>query len=336
MNVDRVADDAWQLSPSASLIRVGDAWPLGDPARGSHRILNALPAWLGQALAVLTSAGTVTLGQASDDLARAGVPEAHVDFCLRSLADAGVLVEYSTDIPERDAGNLRDRQWAVISPPADYRDPGTKDADVQLMYSYAEEDEPPVSSTQAPETWARTPLPRLENNTDNRFLERLGRLLYLTYGVHSEMDFGPLPRSRRTPPSFGASHPFDICVTTSQVSGTWATHYYQPSEHSLVTLPASQYSPGAGDFHESCGSGDITLSIHLAIERVHWRYRTSTVYPTVLLDLGHLTETLRLVAESMRIGLTVTAGRTEPALPKSDQVMGPRLRQYRACLETRG
>lgn len=35
----------------------------------------------------------------------------------------------------------------MISPPADYRDSGTRDADMKLMYSYAAEAEPPASST---------------------------------------------------------------------------------------------------------------------------------------------------------------------------------------------
>ncbi|MYT56042.1 hypothetical protein GTW29_29160 [Streptomyces sp. SID7834] len=150
------------------------------------------------------------------------------------------------------------------------------------------------------------------------------------------MNFGPLPRSRRTPPSFGASHPFDIAVITSRISGERTAYYYQPVEHSLVILPASAYDVAVSAPPETSGCRDIELSIHLAIERVHWRYRTSTVYPIILLDLGHLTETLRQVADSMDIRLTATAGRTEPALSKSDQVLGPRLRQYRACLKTRG
>lgn len=150
------------------------------------------------------------------------------------------------------------------------------------------------------------------------------------------MDFGPLPRSRRTTPSFGASHPFDISVSTSRLSGKRTTYYYQASEHSLVALPTLVCDPDTGDAPEPSAGGDFDLSIHLAIERAHWRYRTSQVYPTVLLDLGHLTETLHQVCESMGVGLTVTAGRMEPALSKDDQALGPRLRKYRVQLRTRG
>ncbi len=335
MSEIRAAGDEWQLSPTVSLIRVGEMWLMDDPARGSHRILNTLPRWLGHSLAALASSGTMKQEQVIHALEDAGVPEGQGEACFKSFVEAGVLVGPSPSTPERDAGNLRDRQWAVISPPVNYRDPATKDADIQLMYSYAEETNPPASATQVPETWARVQLPLPERETEEDFLGRLGRLLHLTYGVQSEMNFGPLPRSRRTPPSFGASHPFDISVTTKLKSDGRTAYYYHPSEHSLVALPASQCDHGESA-HATPGGSGVYLSIHLAIERVHWRYRTSTVYPTVLLDLGHLTETLGQVAESMGIVLTATAGRVEPTLPKRDQTLGPALRTYHASLETRG
>ncbi|MFQ6144608.1 hypothetical protein ACLMNJ_16255 [Streptomyces seoulensis] len=333
MSETQMDPGAWAVSPTLSLLRLGEAWLMEDPARGSHRILNTLPGWLGRALATLISAETVTTEEAHSALKAAGVPEGHVGSCLRSFTEAGVLVHAGTSRPHRDAGSMRDRQWAVISPPVDYRDPTAKDADVQLMYSYAEQAAVPPCATQVPEAWARIPLPEPEETvgTGGSLLDTLGRLLYLTNGVQSEIEFGPLPRSRRTPPSFGASHPFDISVRAPSGTGERTNYYYQPVEHALVVLPPPEQVCGTGSARLAVGGElEVDLSIHLAIERVHWRYRTSTVYPTVLLDLGHVTETLRLVAQSLGVSLVQTSGRTEPTLPKSDHVLGPILRQYRA------
>src|SRR6478609_5347981 len=91
----------WQLPPSVSLIRVGDEWLMDDPARGSHRKLDALPGWLGQALVTLVSAGPLTSEQLGDVFTAAGVPAEHIDSCLRSFVEAGVLVGPAVRSPGR-------------------------------------------------------------------------------------------------------------------------------------------------------------------------------------------------------------------------------------------
>ncbi|MEV6987454.1 hypothetical protein AB0M95_40210 [Sphaerisporangium sp. NPDC051017] len=328
-------DRSWKLSPTISLIRVGDEWLIEDPAQGSYRQFNTLQKWLSEALTRLVSGGTMTDEQVCEVLKKAGIPVRYVEYCLQSFLDSGVLVDATADPPPRDFGSLRDLQWATVSRSLDYRDPEAKATDIQLMYRYAQDDFPPASSTQAPETWTWIDLPDPDPDHGGGLLNKLGYMLYLVYGVHAEIHFGPLPRTRRTPPSFGASHPFDISVTTSAFSGERTAYYYQPAEHSLVALPATESDLSTDDpvLEQTLELANIDLAIHLAIERVHWRYRTSTAYPTVLLDLGHLTETLDMVADCMNVRLTVLAGRAEPPLAKEGHLLGPQLRRYRAQMK---
>jgi hypothetical protein len=304
------------LPATAALVRLADRWLLDDVGRGRVRLLDALPGWLGRVLAQLTVAGPITAGQARAVVLAAGVPESEVERCVTSLSAAGLLSEHPAAVPPADSAVLRDYQFANISQAVDYADPAAIDEDIRLMYRYAEADRPPAVLVELPAGAFRVPLPHPVLDPAGHPLDRLGRCLFLTHGVLSDTAIGPLPRTRRVPPSHGAAHPFDLLLTTARDVDA-GSYYYDPGEHCLVLLADDTTEHG----------DDVILDIRLAVERVQWRYRTSAVYPTIFLDLGHLLETLELVSAEVGLCAERLPEGGGPPLPPGP--FGPALARYR-------
>ncbi|MEU4800462.1 nitroreductase family protein [Streptomyces sp. NPDC023327] len=293
----------WAVSPTVSLVRLDGTWLWEDPARGAHRRLRTVPSWLGPLLAQLLAGPPLpwqSLASAAEDC---GVPADRTEGCLNSLVAAGLLVPGDTAGPDRDNSALRDRQWALVSPPADYTRPDTVDEDITLMWRQAAQEVPPPAYHHFGEG-PRVTLPHPVLDAPGNPLDALGHLLYLTHGVIEDAAIGPLPRTRRAPPSHGAAHPFDLTVTTRGVLEEVRTYGYDPSEHALVPVADEVPDTGTPATEPGLLSEADVLTIHLVAERVQWRYRSSTAYPTIFLDLGHLVETLYTAAA--RLGWQVT------------------------------
>jgi hypothetical protein len=312
-----------RVSPTASLIRIGTSWLLEDPLRGGNRQLNDFPGWLGHVLVRLMARGAMPIERVRAEISAGGVPEKQVERCLASLRSTGLLVPELAVVPPRDSGALRDHQLAnIFSESLDYSQPDIMKYDRQLMESYAKDGAPPAPFLEMPADWPRRRLPHPVLDSDQHPLHAIGRVLYMINGILSDVTYGPLARTKRTPPSHGASHPFDIAVATTLLTGACArTYYYDPDDHSLAEAPAS--SPG--DATVDSGSGATRLSIHLTVQRVQWRYRSSLAYPTIFLDLGHVVETLHLVAGDL--GLTVEDRSIAGASPLAPSLpwLGPTL-----------
>ncbi|MEV6701827.1 hypothetical protein AB0M68_32530 [Streptomyces sp. NPDC051453] len=312
-------DAAWKLSPTLSLVTVQGQWIIEDPRRGSHRLLNTRPPWLLALLTMLAQRDEASWSELTASAVGQGVPPDRADACIRSLAKAHLIVPAGTHAPSRDASALRDHQWALASERMDYTDESAIADDIALMYRYAESSPPPAPCWE-PETESDSimlPHPMLDHG--DRPLVDLGRLLYFTNAILGDTSIGPLPRSRRVPPSHGASHPFDLSLHTARPSAGGSTaHYgYDPSAHALVRLKAETATP-----MPVAPQSDV-LSVHAALERVQWRYRTSTAYPTLFLDLGHLVETLFQVAETLGWDVLEIPHADEPVLDSRLPGLGP-------------
>lgn len=312
-------DAAWKLSPTLSLVTVQGQWIIEDPRRGSHRLLNTLPSWLLSLLAALAQRGDASWSELTASAVSQGVPHDRADACIRSLAKAHLIVPADSHAPSRDASALRDHQWALASERMDYTDESAIADDIALMYHYAESSPPPAPCWEPEAGSGGVTLPHPMLDHGDRPLADLGRLLFFTNAILNDTCIGPLPRSRRVPPSHGASHPFDLTLLTARPSadGTTAHYGYDAAAHALVRLKAESAAP------TPVAPRTDVLSVHAALERVQWRYRTSTAYPTLFLDLGHLVETLFQVAETLKLDVLEIPHDDEPVLDSRLPGLGP-------------
>ncbi|WP_159106611.1 hypothetical protein [Streptomyces rishiriensis] len=262
----------------------------------------------------LVELGSVNTAAAAAAAIAAGVPEAAADRCVDSFRRAGLLVPTTSHpLPRAEAPVLQDWRLANLALPADYRDPDTQVIDLRQMEGFAAAEAPPAVSVQWPLGLRRTLLPHPVHDAPERPHYALGNVLYYSNAVLRPAALGPLPRTLRVPPSHGAAHPFDLTVImNSQRDGSSVTLGYDPMAHALVRLPATSIAPVA--------PGYVLIAVHLAVRRVQWRYRASTAYPTVFLDLGHLLQVMETAAENLSLALAETpvpeqasiSGRTPP------------------------
>ncbi|MEU0666484.1 hypothetical protein ABZ508_21595 [Streptomyces lavendulocolor] len=324
------APGSWTVPGSAALVRWNGRWLL-DVARGGARgaTLKDPALWrlLGE-LARRPAADHAALERLALD---AGVPAGAVSACLASLERAGLLRPAADPGREPPDGSPALYDWflAGLAAPADYRDPTLTDDDLALMASYAHDDPPPPAVPAFPAGARRVQLPHPVTDPAGHPLRVLGGVLYLSHAVVEDAAIGPLPRSRRVPPSHGASHPFDLCVGCRWADGATTVHAYDPGLHALVPLADTDRPEASGAVrrlmgHSAVGPGDALITVHLAARRVQWRYRTGAAYPTVFLDLGHLLEALSGAAEwHGSAAVDVPVARTAPLGPGDAQGPGP-------------
>jgi hypothetical protein len=317
------------ISPTASLLRYTDDWFLDDPSLGGARELSITNPVLWDFLCHLIKLGSVTSEAAADVAASVGIPELVVGRCINSFRQAGILVPASSHVSVPcDAPALQDWRLANLTVPADYRDPNIVDSDLQQMEEFAAAESPPAAYRKWPAELHRIPLPHPVHDAPDRPHYLLGSVLYYSHAVIKPASLGPLPRSLRVPPSHGAAHPFDLTVTLrSHRELGPALFAYDPVDHSLVRLhdvPDSQVPVDHG-----------LIAVHLAARRVQWRYRASTAYSTIFLDLGHLLGVMEAVTESLKLTLTQISLPDQAPVAIEMEGLGPvlSLRQFRTSEE---
>lgn len=171
----------------------------------------------------------------------------------------------------------------------DYSSGAGMAADTQLMAAYAAQSDAPGPST----TWSgpREELPSGQVVCGDRqapSTELLAGWLRIAAGIthvrrltHSTIAF-------RTSPSGGARHPTDVAVGVGlgwpePVRGAW---WYDPLDHALVRAddPIPRPVPDAAT--------DVVFAVTSHVARAMWRYRDVRAFRPVLIDAGHVVETL--------------------------------------------
>lgn len=169
----------------------------------------------------------------------------------------------------------------------DYASRTALEADRKIMNDY-------IKTTPSPATepslgGARRWLPHPAFGPLEDPLGKLGVFMLHGFGVLRNakfLDVGYVPL--KSTPSKGARHPFDAHL----VAGPGTTlppgvYDYSPSDHALVSRTDEVLSDG------------LVLVVTLVYERVQWRYRETSGYCDLWLDLGHLRETLAAVATDL-------------------------------------
>ena len=145
--------------------------------------------------------------------------------------------------------------------------------------------------------------------------EQLATVLRYVFGVRGVATTALGTRIRRTSPSAGARHPVEAYPLISGVDGvSEGLYHYDVRGHSLRLLSpmdaadaqsqAASFACGQSFF----GSAHVTFILTARFNRSHWKYRrTDRVYAAMMMDAGHLSQTLYLVATELGLGAYVTA-----------------------------
>jgi SagB-type dehydrogenase family enzyme len=134
------------------------------------------------------------------------------------------------------------------------------------------------------------------------------------FGAHgtAESDLGVC--IKRTSPSGGARHSIEAYPLLAGVDGVApGLYHYDGRDHALSLLApmdAAEVRATATAF--ACGQqyfGDAHVSVVLTsrFARSYWKYRrTDKAYASILMEAGHLSQTLYLIAAELGLGAYVT------------------------------
>jgi SagB-type dehydrogenase family enzyme len=137
--------------------------------------------------------------------------------------------------------------------------------------------------------------------------EELSAILYHTWGrisYYKTPEFGVL--LHKSSPSAGARHPTEVYVVANNVAEIRkGIYHYSVKTNSFELLKA-------GDFRRRCleycagriwGENAAALFITTSVvARTTWKYRVARTYRTLMLDVGHLSQTFYLVCTALGLG----------------------------------
>lgn len=147
-------------------------------------------------------------------------------------------------------------------------------------------------------------------------LEELSVVLYEVFGCRGLAAIGEdVAAVKKTSPSGGSLHPIEAYVLVRAVEGVEpGLYHYRTEDHALEPiepLTAEEAERLAAEF--TCGQTYFATAGALFVlaarfYRSFWKYRKhQRAYGVVLLDAGHLSQTLYLVAGELGLGAFVTA-----------------------------
>ncbi len=144
----------------------------------------------------------------------------------------------------------------------------------------------------------------------------LSTILHQVFGCHGHAPLlGDIVALKRTSPSGGSLHPVEAYPLLLRVEGVEpGLYHYRAQDHSLQLLErlgvdeaerlADEFTCGQSYFASAAALFLMTARFH----RSFWKYRKhQKAYSVVLMDVGHLSQTLYLVCEELGLGAFVTA-----------------------------
>ncbi len=147
-------------------------------------------------------------------------------------------------------------------------------------------------------------------------LSELGLVLHQVFGCHGSASAAgkEIVTLKRTSPSAGGMHPIEAFPVLANVADVDPGIYHydaerhalellEPLERTAATSLATQFVCGQTYF----GSAHAVFLLAARFVRSNWKYaRHQKAYASVLLDAGHLSQTLYLVATDRGLGAFVT------------------------------
>jgi putative peptide maturation dehydrogenase len=147
-------------------------------------------------------------------------------------------------------------------------------------------------------------------------LDELATVIYEVFGCRGYAPLGPgLTALKKASPSGGGLHPIEAYVLVRNVTGLEAgIYHYRTDRHALTLLEAlapadaeelaAQFTCGQTYFAHAGALFILTARFY----RSFWKYRKHLrAYGVLLLDAGHLSQTLHLLCAELGLGAFVTA-----------------------------
>ncbi|KRT70247.1 MAG: hypothetical protein XU15_C0006G0149 [candidate division NC10 bacterium CSP1-5] len=135
--------------------------------------------------------------------------------------------------------------------------------------------------------------------------ERVGRLLYASYGVRGHRQVEGQWTYDRPSPSAGGLYPLELYVATQAVKGLPdGVYHYDARAHQLELMGAGLIHPHLADMtigQEMIRDTNLVIMISAVFQRSMWKYGQRG-YRYVWLDAGHLCQNIYLVAVALGLG----------------------------------
>ena len=147
-----------------------------------------------------------------------------------------------------------------------------------------------------------------------------GAVLFRTFGARAVDEYAPgIFLLKKGAPSAGGLHPVEAYVLVQRVENTApGLYHYHPVDHALEPIRALPAADLAALALRCLGGQPYFAEAHAMIVlagrfgRNFWKYRNhAKAYRAVILDAGHLSQTLYLAATELELGAFVTAGVNE-------------------------
>jgi SagB-type dehydrogenase family enzyme len=134
----------------------------------------------------------------------------------------------------------------------------------------------------------------------------LGAILWAAGGFVDLLEHAPGPAALRTSPSAGALHPVEMYVDAASVDGlSPGVYHFAPTRRGLEDLDrgtTDKRALSAVGGQPWLSQAPVLILYTAVIERLQWRYRSPRAYRDLLIGLGHLSQTVLLLATAMGLG----------------------------------
>lgn len=295
----------------------------------------------------VSAAEAALLGEMSPTLWRttAELSTAGNAAVLDALLDKGLLVGEGSDADERDR-KLREIHWrpaaAVMHYASRWNGVDTEDPANRFVENFEGEfldrlGPAPEVVLERSDKDLRIPLP---HPAATAFDDLLGRrvtcrnfareralptalfsaVLYRAFGARALSDYAPgFQVVKKAAPSAGALHPTEAYVLVQHVDGIApGLYHYHPIDHALEPMRALEPEAAAALARRCVASQAYFVDAHAIVfstsrlRRQSWKYRNhAKAYRALILDVGHLSQTLYLAATELGLGAFITAAINE-------------------------
>lgn len=269
----------------------------------------------------------------------------HPRDVLEALLEKHLLIDEAADVAARDQ-KLRDTHWRGASAAMHYasrwRGVDTEEVEKRFLES-AEGDlldrlgpAPPVVREHAAAV-RRVPLPPAERTPLDALLDRrvtcrnydctqalslaqFSAVLYRVFGARVVDDYAPgVQLLKKGVPSAGGLHPTEAYLLVQRVEGVApGLYHYRPVDHALEPIRGLSADEAAALARRFVAAQAYFVDAHVIViptcrfRRNFWKYRNhAKAYRAVILDVGHLSQTLYLSATELGLAAFITAAINE-------------------------
>ena len=330
---ERLAFDLSLIAAGGSGVRTIIEWTAFAPHAGEPIVLSANDA------AVL---GHASPSQWTEAEALAAMHGAEV---VEGLLEKGLLVAEGTETDTRDRA-VRDADWRPASAVMHFASRWRAVETAELQQRFIDHFEadlldrlgpaPPPVRERAPSS-ERMPLPAVEPTPLDALLDgrvtcrnfdreraltqaEFAAVIYRAYGARAVDDYAPgVQLLKKGVPSAGGLHPTEAYLLIRRVEGIVpGLYHYHPIDHALElirTMPLDEATALAQRF---VGAQPYLLDAHVFVipvsrfRRNFWKYRNhAKAYRALILDIGHLSQTMYLAATELGLAAFITAAVNE-------------------------